>query len=326
MRALLCHQFGPPESLALEDVDDPEPGPDEVVVDVRACSATFPDVLMIQGLYQFKPSFPFSPGGEVAGVVASVGDGVTTVAPGDRVIVPLGWGGMAEKVRAPASTAVPLPEGVGFEAAAGFLYAYGTSFHALRDRGELQPGETLLVLGAAGGVGLAAVELGATMGATVIAAASSESKLAVCRERGAAMTIDYEQEDLKSAVRELTGGRGPDVVYDPVGGRYSEPALRSIAWSGRYLVIGFAAGEIPKVPLNLPLLKGCSVVGVFWGAFVQHEPERAADNARELVGMLGDGRLQPYVSATFPLADGGLAIRHLAERKAEGRVVVTVDA
>jgi NADPH2:quinone reductase len=326
VRALLCHQFGPPESLALEDVDDPEPGPDEVVVDVRACSATFPDVLMIQGLYQFKPSFPFSPGGEVAGVVSAVGDGVTTVAPGDRVIVPLGWGGMAEQVRAPASTVVPLPDGVGFEAAAGFLYAYGTSFHALRDRGELQPGETLLVLGAAGGVGLAAVELGATMGATVIAAASSESKLAVCRDRGAAMTIDYEQEDLKSAVRELTGGRGADVVYDPVGGRYSEPALRSIAWSGRYLVIGFAAGEIPKLPLNLPLLKGCSVVGVFWGAFVQHEPERAAANGRELVGMLGDGRLQPHVSATFPLADGGQAIRHVADRKAEGRVVVTVDA
>jgi NADPH2:quinone reductase len=294
-------------------------------VDVRACSATFPDVLMIQGLYQFKPPFPFSPGGEIAGVVSAVGDGVTTVAPGDRVIVPLGWGGMAEQLRAPAPAVVPLPDGVGFEAAAGFLYAYGTAFHALRDRGALRPGETLLVLGAAGGVGLAAVELGATMGATVVAAASSESKLAVCRERGAAMTIDYEQEDLKSAVRELTGGRGADVVYDPVGGRFSGPALRSIAWSGRYLVIGFAAGEIPKLPLNLPLLKGCSVVGVFWGAFVQHEPERANANATELVGMLGDGRLQPHVSATFPLAEGGQAIRHLADRKAEGRVVVTTD-
>jgi NADPH2:quinone reductase len=326
VRALLCHQFGPPESLTVEDVDEPEPGPGEVVVDVRACSATFPDVLMIQGLYQFKPPFPFSPGGEVAGVVSAVGDDVSDVSIGDRVIVPLGWGGMAEQVRAAASSVVPLPEGVGFEAAAGFLYAYGTAFHALRDRGALQPGETLLVLGAAGGVGLAAVELGATMGATVIAAASSESKLAVCRERGAAMTIDYEREDLKSAVRELTGGRGADIIYDPVGGRFSEPALRSIAWSGRYLVIGFAAGEIPKLPLNLPLLKGCSVVGVFWGAFVQHEPERAAANARELVAMLGNGRLQPHVSAAFPLAEAGQAIRHLADRKAEGRVVVTVDA
>jgi NADPH2:quinone reductase len=326
VRALLCHQFGPPESLAVEDVDEPEPGPGEVVVDVRACSATFPDVLMIQGLYQFKPPFPFSPGGEVAGVVSAMGDDVSDVSIGDRVIVPLGWGGMAEQVRAAASSVVPLPEGVSFEAAAGFLYAHGTAFHALRDRGALQPGETLLVLGAAGGVGLAAVELGATMDATVIAAASSESKLAVCRERGAAMTIDYEREDLKSAVRELTGGRGADVVYDPVGGRFSEPALRSIAWSGRYLVIGFAAGEIPKLPLNLPLLKGCSVVGVFWGAFVQHEPERAAANTRELVAMLGDGRLQPHVSAAFPLAEAGQAIRHLADRKAEGRVVVTFDA
>ncbi len=326
MRALLCHQFGPPESLAVEDVDAPEPGPADVVVDVRACSATFPDVLMIQGLYQFKPSFPFSPGGEVAGLVSAVGGEVSTVSVGDRVILPLGWGGMAEQVRAPAAAVVPLPEGVEFEAAAGFLYAYGTSFHALRDRAALQAGETLLVLGAAGGVGLAAVELGATMGATVIAAASSPAKLAVCRERGAAMTIDYEREDLKSAVRELTGGRGADVVYDPVGGRFSEPALRSTAWAGRYLVIGFAAGDIPKLPLNLPLLKGCSVVGVFWGAFVQHEPDRAAANGLELVAMLGDGRLQPHVSATFPLAEGGQAIRHLADRKAEGRVVVTIGA
>jgi NADPH2:quinone reductase len=325
VRALLCHQFGPPESLVVEEIEAPEPAPGQVLVDVRACSATFPDVLMIQGLYQVKPSFPFSPGGEVTGVVSAVGDGVSTVSVGDRVIAPLGYGGMAEQVRVPAAGVVPLPDGVGFEAAAGFLYAYGTSFHALRDRAVIQPGETLLVLGAAGGVGLAAVELGVTMGATVIAAASSEAKLAVCRERGAAMTIDYEREDLKAAVRELTDGRGADVVYDPVGGRFSEPALRSTAWGGRFLVIGFASGEIPKLPLNLPLLKGCAVVGVFWGAFVQHEPERAAANGRELVAMLGDGRLQPHVSTTFPLAEGGQAIRHLADRKAEGRVVVTVD-
>lgn len=324
MRALLCHQFGPPETLTVEEVDAPEPGPGDVVIDVRASSATFPDVLMVQGLYQVKPEFPFSPGGEVAGVVSAVGDGVSGVSAGDRVIASLGWGGMAEKLRVPAAAVVPLPLNVGFEAAAGFLYAYGTSFHALRDRAALQPGETLLVLGAAGGVGLAAVELGVSMGAVVIAAASSEAKLAVCRERGAAMTIDYEREDLKSAVRELTGGHGADVVYDPVGGRFSEPALRSTAWAGRYLVIGFASGEIPKLPLNLPLLKGCSVVGVFWGASLQHEPERAAANARELVGMLADGRLQPHVSAAFPLAEGGRAIRHLADRKAEGRVVVTV--
>ena len=264
VHALLCHQFGPPESLVVEEIEAPEPAPGQVLVDVRACSATFPDVLMIQGLYQVKPSFPFSPGGEVTGVVFAVGDGVSTVSVGDRVIAPLGYGGMAEQVRVPAAGVVPLPDGVGFEAAAGFLFAYGTSFHALRDRAVIQPGETLLVLGAAGGVGLATVELGLTMGATVIAAASSEAKLAVCRERGAAMTIDYEREDLKAAVRELTDGRGADVVYDPVGGRFSEPALRSTAWGGRFLVIGFASGEIPKLPLNLPLLKGSAVVGVFW--------------------------------------------------------------
>ena len=264
MRAVLCEAFGPPESLVVSTVDDPSPGPAEVVIDVDACAVSFPDVLMIQGLYQFKPDFPFSPGGDAAGTVAAVGADVTGIAVGDRVVASAGWGAMAEKFKVPATSVIPIPDGVATEEAAGFLYAYGTSYHALADRAELKAGETLLVLGAAGGVGLAAVELGVAMGATVIAAASTEAKLAVCREHGAALTINYELEDLKTRVRELTDGTGVDVVYDPVGGAYSEPALRSIAWNGRFLVVGFAAGEIPKLPLNLALLKGCAVVGVFW--------------------------------------------------------------
>ena len=324
MRAVVCHVYGPPESLTVEDVDDPVPGPGEVVVDVEACSTTFPDVLMIQGRYQFKPDLPFSPGSEVAGVVSAVGEGVDRVAAGDRVFASLGWGGMAEKARVSADALVALPDGLDAADAAGFLYAYGTSYHALADRAVLVPGETLLVLGAAGGVGLAAVELGAVMGATVIAAASTESKLVVCRAHGAAMTVNYVEEDLKSRVRELTGRTGVDVVYDAVGGPFSEPALRVTAWNGRFLVIGFASGEIPKLPLNLPLLKGCSVVGVFWGAFAQREPERSAANIKTLVEMWTTGRIRPHVSAAFPLDRAADAIRHLADRKAEGRVVVTV--
>ena len=324
MRALVCHAFGPPESLVLEEVADPTPQPCQVVVDVAACAVNFPDVLMLQDLYQFKPGLPFTPGGEVAGVVSAVGDGVAGVAVGDRVFTNTFVGGMAEKVAAGADGLIPVPDGVDLVAASGFLYAYGTSHHALKDRARIQPGETLLVLGAAGGVGLAAVELGALMGATVIAAASSEEKLALCRERGAAMTINYVDDDLKAKVRELTGGAGADVVYDAVGGPYSEPALRSTAWDGRFLVVGFAAGDIPKIPLNLPLLKGCSVVGVFWGAFTGRERARHEANVAELVEWWRDGRLQPHVSSTDPLERGAAAIRELADRKAMGKVVVTI--
>jgi len=326
MRAVLCRAYGPPESLTVEDVEDPVPGPGEVVVDVVACSTTFPDVLMIQGLYQFKPDFPFSPGSEVAGHVSALGGGVDGVQVGDRVLVSLGWGGMAERVKAPASALVPLPDGVELVDAAGFMYAYGTSYHALVDRAAIQPGETLLVLGAAGGVGLTAVELGAVMGATVIAGASTESKLAVCRSHGAAMTINYAEEDVRERVRDLTGGLGADVVYDAVGGALSEPALRSTAWNGRFLVIGFASGEIPKIPLNLPLLKGCAVVGVFWGAFAGRQPEDSARNIAALLELWTSGRIHPHVSATFPLERAADAIGHLADRKAEGRVVVTTGA
>jgi NADPH2:quinone reductase len=326
VRAVLCKAFGPPESLVVEEVDDPRPGPGQVVVDVHACAVNFPDVLIIQNLYQFKPQLPFSPGGEVAGVVSAVGEGVTTVSVGDRVLASPGWGGLAEKVAVDAASAIPVPEGVDLVHASAFLYAYGTSHYALRDRAELRAGETLLVLGAAGGVGLSAVELGSVMGAVVIAAASTEDKLELCREHGAAMTINYATEDLKTRVRELTGGAGADVVYDPVGGAYSEAALRSTAWDGRFLVIGFASGEIPRIPLNLPLLKSCAVVGVFWGAFAGREPDRHRRNVGELVRWWQEGKLRPHVSSVYPLDEAGQAIRELADRRAKGKVVVEVGA
>ena len=325
MRAVLCKEFGPPESLVIDDVEDPQPGPTQVVIDVHACAVNFPDVLMIQNLYQFKPPLPFSPGAEVAGIVRSVGSDVSGIAVGDRVLASTGWGGLAEQVAVAASSVIAVPAGVDLAHASGFIYAYGTSHYALKDRGHLRPGETLLVLGAAGGVGLAAVELGAVMGATVIAAASSDEKLALCRDHGAAMTVNYATEDLKARVRELTGGAGVDVVYDAVGGAYSEPALRSTAWEGRFLVVGFAAGDIPKIPLNLTLLKGCSIVGVFWGAFVGREPERHRANVAELIEWWKRGQLHPHVSSTYPLERAGEAIRELADRKAKGKVIVTID-
>lgn len=308
----------------VEEVEDPTAGEGQVVVDVKACAVNFPDVLIIQNLYQFKPPLPFSPGAEIAGFVRAVGPGVEGLRVGDRVFASPGWGGLAEQIAVDARSLVPIPDGIEFAPASAFLYAYGTSHHALKDRGRLQPGETLVVLGAAGGVGLAAVELGALMGATVIAAASSDEKLQLCREYGATQTINYATEDLKTRIRELTGGAGADVVYDPVGGPYSEPALRATAWEGRFLVVGFAAGDIPTIPLNLPLLKGCDIVGVFWGAFVGREAERHRRNVEELVAWWRDGKLRPHVSATYPLDQAAEAIRELADRKAQGKVVVTV--
>ncbi len=322
MRAVICNSFGPPETLVVEQVADPVAGPGQVVIDVAAAGVNFPDTLIIENKYQLKPALPFSPGGEVAGVVAEVGPGVTTVAAGDRVILVSGYGGFAERVVAPAAALLPVPDGMDLTTAAGFVMAYGTSYHALHDRAQLQPGETLLVLGAAGGVGLAAVELGHDMGAMVIAAASSEAKLEVCREHGASATIDYGRDNLRDRIKELTDGRGADVIYDPVGGELAEPAVRSLAWNGRYLVVGFAAGTIPNIPLNLPLLKGASIVGVFWGAFVGRQ---AADNARNLadLGRLwSEGKLHPLVSRTYPLEEAAQALTDMAERKVTGKIVL----
>lgn len=324
MKAALCRRYGGPEVLELSEVADPQPGPGQVVIDVEACAINFPDLLMLENKYQFKPPLPFSPGGEVAGVVSAVGPGVEGARMGERVVASCGWGGLAERVAVGSSQMIPLPGDFPPEQACGLLYAYGTAQHALVDRARIQPGETLLVLGAAGGVGLAAVELGTLLGATVIAAASSEEKLALCREHGAAMTVNYSAQDLKATVRELTGGFGADVVYDPVGGPYSEPALRAMAWDGRFLVIGFAAGEIPRIPLNLVLLRGCSVVGVFWGSFTQRFPDRHQDNVAQLLSWWREGQLRPHVSATFPLEQASEALRELAERRALGKVVVTL--
>ncbi len=323
MKAVVCKTFGGPDVLEVDEVDDPVPGPGQLLVEVRACSVNFPDLLMIQDLYQFKPGPPFIPGSEVAGVIRQVGEGVTGYAPGDRVLgSSMLTGGMAELANVRADTSVPIPEGVELSDAAGLLYGYGTSYHALKDRAHIQPGESLVVLGAAGGVGIAAVELGHLMGARVIAAASTDEKLELCRAHGADETINYTTEDLKTRIRELTGGDGADVIYDPVGGPYAEAALRSTAWDGRFLVVGFTAG-IPRVPLNLALLRGCNIVGVFWGSFVSREPDRHRQNVAELVEMWRSGRLQPHTSRSYPLASAGDALRALSERKVLGKVVVT---
>jgi len=324
MKAVLCKEYGPPESLVLEDVEALKPGMGQVVVGVKACGVNFPDTLIIQGKYQFKPPMPFAPGGEVAGIVKEVGEGIDSVKVGDRVIAFIGWGGFAEEVLTDATRLIPIPAGMDFTTAAAFVMTYGTSHYALKDRAQLKPGETLLVLGAAGGVGLAAVEMGKVMGASVIAAASTDGKLEVCKEQGADEVINYVNEDLKVRVKELTGGDGVDVIYDPVGGDYSEAALRGIAWGGRHLVIGFTAGEIPRIPLNLPLLKSCSIVGVFWGSFMAREASHYQENIQELLSWFSAGKLKPHISMRFPLEKGADAMNALLSRKATGKVVLTV--
>jgi NADPH2:quinone reductase len=326
MRAVLCKSWGGPESLVIEDVAPPRAGPEEVVVDVKAAGVNFPDVLMIQGRYQIKPALPFTPGIELAGVVKEAGGGVAQVRAGDAVVASVLFGAFAEECVAPADRIMPLPRGVSFDAAAAFTLTYGTSWHALKDRAQLRRGETLLVLGAAGGVGLAAVELGAAMGARVIAAASSDEKLAVCRARGAAETINYSTQDLRERLKALVGEKGVDVVYDPVGGNLSEPALRSVGWRGRFLVIGFAGGEIPRLPANVPLLKGSAIVGVYWGAWLKHEPEAARREMAELARWLADGRVKPHISARYPLARTADALIALSRRAVTGKVVIEPEA
>jgi NADPH:quinone reductase len=324
MKAILCKQFGPPDSLVFEEVASPRAGPGEVVVSVKAASVNFPDVLIIQNKYQFKPPLPFSPGSELAGVVKEAGEGVSAFRPGDKVIAFTTYGAFAEEVKTEATRLLPLPQGMDFASGAAFLLTYGTSDHALRDRAALKAGETLLVLGAAGGVGLAAVEIGRALGARVIACASSDDKLAVCREHGADATINYAGEDLRERIKVLTDGRGVDVVYDAVGGPYTEPAFRSIAWRGRLLVVGFAAGEIPKLPLNLALLKGASIVGVFWGDFARREPRQFDESVRQLGAWYREGKLRPHVSQTMPLAKAADALKLMAARQVKGKLVLTV--
>ena len=327
MKAVLCRQFGPPESLVVDDIAWPKATPGKVVITVKACGVNFPDTLIIQDKYQFKPEFPFSPGGEVAGIVREVGEGVTHVKPGDNVFALTGWGGFAEGVVADGFKTFPMPAGMDYNTAASLMYTYGTSYHALKQRAQLRADrsgdpETVLVLGAAGGVGLAAVTLAKLMGARVIAAASNDEKLALCRQYGADETINYTTEPLREALAKLVGKKGVDVVYDPVGGDLAEAALRSMAWGGRYLVVGFAAGPIPALPFNLPLLKGCSIVGVFWGAFAERQPKDNARNIQELLDFWQQGQLVPHIYATYPLEQAADALDDMLSRRVMGKVLI----
>ncbi|WGG51993.1 NADPH:quinone oxidoreductase family protein [Rugamonas sp. DEMB1] len=326
MKAIVCKAWGLPDTLVVEELAAPLPAAGQVVVEVRAAGVNFPDVLIIQGKYQFKPELPFTPGSEVAGVVSAVAPDVTGFKVGDRVIAFTATGGFGQQLAVPAQALMPMPPGMDFDTAAAITLTYGTSHHAVVDRAALKSGETMLVLGAAGGVGLAAIEIGKALGARVIAAASSDEKLEVCKAHGADAVINYSKEDLREAIKAATGGKGPDVVYDPVGGDYSEAAFRSIAWRGRYLVVGFANGEIPKLPLNLTLLKGASLVGVFWGEFAKREPKANLAAMRELLGWLAEGKIKPRISARYALADTARALEDMAARKVTGKVVILPQA
>ena len=332
MKSLQCVELGPPDKLQIKEVSDPQIIPDHVIIENKAASVNFPDVLMIQGLYQFQPELPFSPGGECSGIIVSVGENVENLKVGDRVFAMTGLGAFCEKILAPKHSVVKIPDSMSFETAAALPMTYGTSLYALKQRADLKEGETLLVLGAAGGVGLATVELGKAMGAKVIAAASTQEKVDLCLKHGADEGFIYptgdlnrdQQKELSSKIKELTGGLGANVVYDPVGDKYSEPCIRATAWDGRYLVIGFAAGEIPKIPINLALLKGMKIVGVFWGAWVSMFPEENKKNFLKLFDLHSQEKIKPEVSDSFPLEEGAKAIAHLKDRKAKGKVIIKI--
>ena len=322
MKAIVCKAWGLPETLVIEEQADLVPAAGEIVIDIMAAGVNFPDVLIIQNKYQFKPELPFTPGNELAGTVHAVGAGVTQYKVGDKVFAFVPQGAFAQQVKVTADAVLPMAAGMDFDTAAAITLTYGTSHHAVVDRAQLKAGETMLVLGAAGGVGLAAIEIGKALGARVIAAASTAEKLAICKEHGADVLINYSTEDLREAIKAATHGKGPDVVYDPVGGSYTEPAFRSIAWRGRYLVIGFANGEIPKLPLNLPLLKGASLVGVFWGDFARREPAHNLAAMQELMSWLAEGKIKPHISARYALADTPQALIDMASRKVTGKIVI----
>ena len=322
MKAVLCTHFGTPDDLELSDIPEPKPGPGEAVVDVKAAALNFFDLLIIAGKYQHKPPFPFSPAAEFAGVVESVGAGVSAFAPGDRVIGWTGWGAAREKIAAGAAHLAKLPQNLDFERAAGLTVTYATTLYGLRERGHLKAGETLVVLGASGGVGLAAIEIGKIMGARVIACASSDEKLAFAKAHGADETVNYASDDLRDALKRLGGARGIDVVYDPVGGQYAEPALRSLGWEGRYLVVGFAAGDIPKIPLNLVLLKSCDIRGVLWGAWTTRDPKGQAALMKDIAAWCAEGKLSAHVHAVYPLSETAAALKAIAERKVMGKIVL----
>jgi NADPH2:quinone reductase len=325
MRAVLCKRLDGPEALVIEDVPAVDPGPGEIAVTVRVAALNFFDTLITRGKYQHKPELPFSPAGEIAGIVARVGDGVSGFQPGDRVAAYLGWGGARDEVIVRADAAIPIPSGVTDEVAAGVSITYGTAIHGLKDRANVQPGEWVAVTGAAGGAGLAAIEIAKLLGARVIAVASSEEKLAICRAHGADEVVDYGREDLKQALRERSGGAGADVIYDCVGGEAAEAALRALRWNGRFLVVGFASGDIPKLPLNLLLVKGVSALGVFWGESVKRDPAGHRANMEFVLRAVAEGRLKPHVHAAYPLEKIVDAIGVLERREATGKVVVRVS-
>ncbi|WP_298782463.1 NADPH:quinone oxidoreductase family protein [uncultured Polaribacter sp.] len=325
MKAIVCNKFGTPESLSYQDIKTPSPKENEVLITVKACSVNFPDTLIIQGKYQFRPEFPFSPGSDVVGIIEEVGENVKHFKVGDEIVGFIPYGGFAEKAVVKAKDCFPKPRGMSMVNASAFLLAYGTSYHALKDRANLQKGETVLILGASGGVGLTALELAKLMGAKVIAAASSKEKLDLCKEFGADEVINYTQESVKDRVKELTNGKGVDVIYDPVGGHFSELALRAIAWKGRHLVIGFANGEIPKIPINLALLKGASIVGVFWGVFAQKEPKISLENIKQLLTWFSKGDLKPHIDKTYSLKEAPKALEDMMQRKVKGKIVIDMD-
>ncbi|NVK83661.1 MAG: NADPH:quinone oxidoreductase family protein [Cytophagia bacterium] len=325
MKALICHQFGLPETLKMGELEKPGIKANQVLIQVKACGVNFPDNLIIQDKYQFKPELPFAPGGEVSGIATEVGADVKHIKKGDRVFALTGWGGFAEFVAADPHKCLPIPEGMDYVTAATTMYNFGTSLFALKQRANLQKDEKMLVLGASGGVGLAAVQIGKQIGAYVVAATSSNEKLEVCKQNGADDVINYSEQDLKETAKTMTNGEGFDVIYDPVGDQYAEPAVRSLAWGGRYLVVGFAAGKPSAIPMNLPLLKGASIVGVFWGAFAQKQPQESMKNFEQILQWIKDGKIKQYIFKEYPLEQGAQAIRGLMDRKVIGKNVVVID-
>jgi NADPH2:quinone reductase len=325
MKAIVCNNFGTPDTLEFQEIETPTPKEGEVLINVKACSVNFPDTLIIQGKYQFRPEFPFSPGSDVAGIVEKVGENVKHFKEGDAIVGFIPFGGFAEKAIVNVKDCFPKPKGMSMVNASAFLLAYGTSYHALKDRANLQKGETVLILGASGGVGLTALELAKLMGAKVIAAASTKEKLDLCKQFGADEVINYTEESLKDSVKELTNGKGVDVIYDPVGGLFSELSFIAIAWNGRHLVIGFAIGEIPKIPINLTLLKGASIVGVFWGAFAQKEPKKSLENIQQLLTWFAKGDLKPHIDKTYSLQNAPKALEDMMQRKVKGKIVIDMD-
>ena len=324
MKAIVCETLGPPENLVYKEVTSREPGPKEVLISVKACAINFPDTLIIQGRYQMRPELPFTPGSDISGIIKAVGSEVKHFKEGDKVFGVLPYGGMAEQAVVSSRNVFPMPPEMSFEEGASFLYAYGTSLHAIKDRGQLKEGEKIAILGASGGVGLAAVDLAKTMGATVIACASTREKLDLCQQYGADHMVNYNDENLKDRLKEITEGKGVDVVYDPVGGDYAEQALRACAWRGRYLVVGFAAGSIPKLPLNLALLKGCSIVGVFWGRFTKEQPQDNMANSLSIIQMHKEGKIKPHIQERYKLSEAPIALRKMMDRKVRGKVILQI--